>query len=26
LKEPIHDSVSFNLGGNRVLVFGGYNN
>ena len=26
LKEPVHDTVSFNLGGNRVLIFGGYNN
>ena len=23
LKEPIHDSVAFNLGGARVLIFGG---
>lgn len=26
LKEPIHDTISFNLGGNRVLIFGGYVN
>ena len=26
LKEPIHDSISFNLGGNRVLIFGGASN
>lgn len=23
LKEPIHDSIAFNLGGARVLIFGG---
>jgi hypothetical protein len=23
LKEPIHDSVAFNIGGSRVLLFGG---
>lgn len=26
LKEPVHDTISFNLGGNRVLIFGGYIN
>ena len=26
LKEPVHDTISFNLGGNRVLIFGGYTN
>jgi N-acetylneuraminic acid mutarotase len=23
LKSPIHDSIAFNLGGSRVLIFGG---
>lgn len=26
LKEPVHDTISFNLGGNRVLIFGGFSN
>ena len=26
LKDPIHDTISFNLGGNRVLIFGGNSN
>ena len=26
LKEPIHDSVAFNIGAARVLIFGGTNN
>ena len=26
LKEPVHDISSFNLGGNRVLIFGGMSN
>jgi N-acetylneuraminic acid mutarotase len=26
LREPVHDISSFNLGGNRVLIFGGMSN
>jgi hypothetical protein len=26
LKEPIHDSIAFNIGGSRVLIFGGSSN
>jgi hypothetical protein len=26
LKEPVHDTISFNIGGNRVLIFGGFSN
>ncbi len=26
LKEPVHDTISFNVGGNRVIIFGGFNN
>ena len=26
LKEPIHDSAAFNIGGARVLILGGHNN
>ena len=26
LKDPLHDTLSFNLGGNRVLIFGGNSN
>lgn len=26
LREPLHDTIAFNLGGARVLIFGGSSN